>query len=102
MGIEIVKKGDVITFLLENSFDISHYEAFKTLCEANDEEQNRFKVDFAITRYLDSSALGMLLLLREQTKGDRDKVELIHVSGDVLKILEVAQFSQLFTISEAK
>lgn len=102
MGIVAEEKEGLVTIRLGGSFDVSQYEKFKMICKKYDSSENRFELDFEKTIYMDSSALGMLLLLREQTKGDRGKVKLINVTGTVLKILEVAHFSQLFTICEKR
>lgn len=48
------------------------------------------------TEYLDSSALGMLLILRDLSNGS---VVLKGCAGDVLKVLEIANFSKLFSIN---
>ena len=98
MSIVAKEKDGLIIIKLDSSFDVSQYEKFKSICEKYNASENCFKLDFKKTHYMDSSALGMLLLLREQTKGDKSKVSLVNVSGTVLKILEIAQFKKLFTI----
>ena len=95
-NIHTEQEGDLVTLILPCSFDVSHYEEFKSICERFKSDENRFEINFSETQYMDSSALGMLLLLREQVKGDKKRVRLINVSGTVLKILEIAQFSKLF------
>jgi anti-anti-sigma factor len=56
-------------------------------------------VDLSGTDYLDSSALGMLLLLREHAGGEGSKIDIVNSSPDVKKILDVANFGKLFEIS---
>ncbi len=51
-------------------------------------------VDFAGVDYLDSSGLGMLLLLRERMA--QRTVRLLNTHGPVRTVLEVANFSRLF------
>jgi len=98
MAIKVKEKNNLITIQLNGSFDVSQYEEFKSICEGYKSPEYKFEIDFRNTLYVDSSALGMLLLLREQTKGDKTKVQLINVSGTVLRILEVAHFNQLFDV----
>ena len=57
-----------------------------------------FVVDLRNTEYMDSSALGMLLLLREHAEAQNAKVELRHVGGELDRILRIANFHQLFPI----
>ncbi|MNR56929.1 hypothetical protein D3C85_1776040 [compost metagenome] len=56
-------------------------------------------VDLKDATYLDSSALGMLLLLRDHAGGDRSDIRLINSSSDVTKILAISNFDKLFDIS---
>ena len=51
-------------------------------------------VDFINCKYIDSSALGMLLMLKDCTR----EVVLINAKDDVSKVLEIANFSKLFRI----
>ena len=47
--------------------------------------------------YLDSSALGMLLLLKDHAK-ENVKISIVHCSDEVKKIFEISNFKQLFDI----
>jgi anti-anti-sigma factor len=50
------------------------------------------------TTYLDSSALGMLLLLRDHAGGDTANIKIVNCNPDVKKILTISNFEQLFSI----
>lgn len=93
------QQDSLVTIILPCSFDVSQYEEFKDICQKYNADDNNFEIDFTETHYMDSSALGMLLLLREQVKADKNRVLLKNVSGTTLKILEIAQFNQLFNIN---
>lgn len=56
-------------------------------------------VDLARVDYIDSSALGMLLLLRERAAGQNIRVDLVNPAESVRQVLEVANFGRLFQIS---
>ncbi|GAA5183663.1 anti-anti sigma factor HsbA [Niveibacterium umoris] len=58
-----------------------------------------FTVDLADVSYLDSSALGMLLLLRDKAKQANKVVTLTGVKGSVQQVLEIANFAKMFTIA---
>ena len=49
--------------------------------------------------YIDSSALGMLLVLREHSGGEMARIEITHCRPEVHKILLSAHFDRLFSIS---
>ena len=57
-----------------------------------------YHVDLSSVDFMDSSALGMLLLLREHAKCRGGVVVIEHPSETIDKILRVANFEQLFDI----
>lgn len=52
-------------------------------------------VDFATTTYIDSAALGMLLLLRDRV-GDPRNIRLANCKGQPDQVLRIANFHKLF------
>ncbi len=61
-----------------------------------DEKSRNIQVNLAEVEYMDSSALGMLLVLRDKAMESGKKVSLGETRGIVRKILEVANFQKLF------
>lgn len=57
-------------------------------------------IDLTQTAYLDSSALGMLLQLREKASDTKKPVGLMVRAGMVLDVLRVARFERLFDVTE--
>ncbi len=57
----------------------------------------QYIVDLARTEYMDSSALGMLLLLREHA-GDGSRVRIINLQPDVRQIMDTANLGRLLAI----
>ncbi len=58
------------------------------------------EVDMGGVDYLDSSALGMLLLLlKDRATAKNVKLLVSNTSGTVRQILEIANFNKLFSIS---
>jgi len=47
---------------------------------------------------MDSSALGMLLLLREHAGADRADIRIVNASGELRGTLRVAGFDKLFVL----
>ena len=94
---------NVVTISVSGSFDIGCYESFnasyRPYLTSSDHE---FIIDMTATDYIDSSALGMLLLLRERTGGDKGRVLITNVGESAMRIFKVANFKQLFNIQEAK
>lgn len=57
-------------------------------------------INFARVDYLDSSALGLLLLLREKANGQGKRIVLSGLQGTVKQILDIANFSKLFILRD--
>lgn len=56
-------------------------------------------IDLSDVSYIDSAALGMLLLARHRAEALGKKIGIRGASGNVLQVLEVANFSKLFDLS---
>ena len=80
-------------FNLHRDFRYAYEDASKRLVKPS------FIIDLGGTEYMDSSALGMLLLLREHTGGDKGVVNIINARPEVKKILEIASFGRLFKLA---
>lgn len=79
-------------------FDFSAHQDFRSAYEDLESSPHSYAVDMSQTTYLDSSALGMLLLLRDHAGGDEASIKLINCNDDVRKILVISNFGRLFTI----
>ena len=90
--------GNQVTIYIQGRFDFSSHQEFRAAYEKLPKTPTHFRVDLQGTSYLDSSALGMLLLLRDFAGGDKADIEIINCSADVKKILTISNFEQLFTI----
>lgn len=60
---------------------------------------NTYVIDLSETTYVDSAALGMLLLVRERVGDDRRRVTLRVGKGQPAEVLRLANFATLFTIA---
>jgi len=90
--------GTQVTIYIQGRFDFSSHQEFRNAYEKLTKTPSRFRVDLQGTSYLDSSALGMLLLLRDHAGGERSDIEVVNCSQDVKKILLISNFEQLFSI----
>lgn len=98
MSVVAVESGNVVTLQLDGRFDFSTHQEFLNSCHLYPRGQKQFVVDLAGVDYMDSSALGMLLQLREQAdKGQ--PVALINARSEVREILRIANFDKLFAIA---
>lgn len=102
MGLQINTSmaGDKAIIRLTGRFDFNEHRAVKQVYEPllQDSTVRTLEIDLAGIEYLDSSALGMLMLLRERTQSVGKNVVLSNPSTTVAQILDIANFSKLFTI----
>jgi HptB-dependent secretion and biofilm anti anti-sigma factor len=58
----------------------------------------KYKIDFAKVKFVDSSALGILLMFRQHNGLNNKLIELVNCSKEVESILITANLDQLFEI----
>lgn len=102
MGMRVNVKMDngKATISMTGRFDFNSQREFRSAYEEAIKGYgvNELEVDLAGVDYIDSSALGMLLLLKEKASAANKEVCLVNCRGTVLQILEVANFNKLFPI----
>jgi len=86
---------DIATIHLTGRFDFRMIKDFQELLAR---EPRVWVVDLSAVDYVDSSALGMLLLLRERVRGDAKRVRLKGVCGQPRDVLLMAKFDRMFTV----
>lgn len=83
---------------LQGRFDFNSHRDFKSSYDPllGAAVVNAIEVDLRQVEYLDSSALGMLLLLKEKAESVNKTVALTNCHGMVQEVLEIANFNRLF------
>ena len=88
-----------LSFMLTGRLGFSSYQEFSGIYQGQAKETvEHYVLDMSALTYLDSSALGMLLLLKDYS-AEGARISIMHCSPDVYKILEIANFHQLFTVT---
>ncbi|MEW5789256.1 MAG: STAS domain-containing protein [Pseudomonadota bacterium] len=87
---------------LNGRFDFHSHRDFRGAYEQILDAQGvrEIEINFSGVDYLDSSALGMLLLLREKAEGMGKSVQLSGLQGTVKQVLEIANFGKLFAVKD--
>ena len=100
MNIQVSRDGSTATLRMEGRLTFEHHQAFKATTYPILEESGTklLVIDLGGVTYMDSSSLGMLLLLREKADAKGIKVALRRPSPSVQTILKVVQFDRLFEI----
>jgi anti-anti-sigma factor len=85
---------------LAGRFEFNMHREFRESVDAvlQNKDVDSVVIDLAAVEYLDSSALGMLLMLRDRTNTAKKSLSLANPRGMVKQALEIARFDKLFSI----
>lgn len=99
-NINLNSDGEKAVIELSGRFQFGSHRDFRRVCDEALKLENKkeIEVNMKDVEYLDSSALGMLLLLRERAMGQDRKVVLKECSVAAKQALDVAKFDLIFTI----
>lgn len=86
-------------FSITGRFDFEMHQDFRNALKEAGPNLDKYIVDMGAVEDMDSSALGMLLLLRESAGGDAGSIQLIRCRPDIIDILKMANFQTIFDIS---
>lgn len=85
---------------LSGRFDFNAHRDFRAAYEPlmDDAAVRSVTIDLAGVDYLDSSALGMLLMVRDKAGAANKKLTLSNARAGVRQVLDIANFGKLFQI----
>lgn len=85
---------------LTGRFDFNAHRDFRGAYEPlmENTEVRSMMIDLGGVDYLDSSALGMLLMLRDKAGTAKKAVSLVNPRAGVKQVLDIANFGKLFQI----
>lgn len=99
MNSKLSDDGSTLTLRIGERFDFSLHREFRAGYEEHPLRNKHIVVDLSLTRTMDSSALGMLLVLRERAGGDSANITLVNPGQAISQVLAVSRFEQLFKIA---
>jgi len=70
----------------------------RQLSELIDGGSNRLIIDFSNVEHLSSSALGMLITIREKLRGFKGDMGLCKIRPEILQVFKITSLDQLFRI----
>ncbi|MBF0096092.1 MAG: STAS domain-containing protein [Magnetococcales bacterium] len=96
MSLKTFKSGDRVNVILPKTFGFEVRNDFRNAIQ-NNPTGTVYELDFSEVEKMDSSAMGMLLLLKEAAGGE-GFVVLSKVKPEIVKLLQLASFNKLFSI----
>ncbi|HEU4669569.1 MAG TPA: STAS domain-containing protein [Dyella sp.] len=91
-------ENDSLTLQLGERFDFSVHRDFHDACLAAQVRARSYIVDMSDVTSMDSSALGMLLLLREHAGADKAEIRIVNAGSELRNTFKVAGFDKLFVL----
>jgi HptB-dependent secretion and biofilm anti anti-sigma factor len=89
--------GKELTITLPEKFDFQLHAEFREAYE--NKEIKKFVLDMNKTQYMDSSALGMLLQLKEHIDHQNGDISIKNANNNIKQIMQIAHFDKLFTMA---
>ena len=101
MEIRTKSADGVASIILGGRFDFNVNREFKTAYEPflSQREVRILEIAFGNVEFIDSSALGMLLVLRDKAQAASKSVKLVQTRDLIRQVLEIAHFERFFEIT---
>lgn len=90
--------GNSVLIKIDGRFDFNAHHDFRNIYH-NEKSDAAYTIDMSATDYIDSSALGMLLLLREHAGNESANISIKGCNDDIKKIFSISNFEKLFNIT---
>lgn len=90
--------GSSVHIQINGRFDFNANREFRQAFELASGEGAQYVIDLGEAEYMDSSALGMLLMLREHAGGQESCVRITNANSEIRNILNISNFNKLFQI----
>jgi anti-anti-sigma factor len=93
METQVRTDAGIARIVLQGRFDFGSHRDFKTSYEAplGATDVRELEIDMGGVEYLDSSALGMLLILKERASATNKRVAITNCRGAVKQVLDIAK-----------
>lgn len=87
------------TLALSGRLDTTTAPEFEKQLRALLPDTSALVLDFAALDYISSAGLRVLLVAQKEMNKKKGKMSLVHVSADVMEVLEMTGFTDILTIA---
>ncbi len=95
---EFDQQRGVLTLHMPERFDFELHRAFRNTYRQAQPLPRAYVIDLSSVTAMDSSALGMLLLLREHAGGESADIHVVNACNEVRELLDAVGFDRLFML----
>jgi anti-sigma B factor antagonist len=97
MTFSVAKQGETVVIGIEGHLVVGNRQALKQLMlDELARGERQFRVDFARTRYIDSSGLGVLVAMAKKVTQERGTLRLHNLDEDLRTLFELTKLDTLF------
>ncbi len=102
MTFSVAKQGETVVIGIEGHLVVGNRQALKQLMlDELARGERQFRVDFARTRYIDSSGLGVLVAMAKKVQQERGTLRLHNLDEDLRTLFELTKLDTLFQFETA-
>ncbi len=84
---------------MKGKFTFSDHQSYKELFDVfSDAKIEKLEINISEVDFIDSAALGLLLLTRDEAEKYSKKLVLVSPQGQVKKMFDISRFYELFEI----
>lgn len=101
MPVSLKLQSGICTLSISGRFTFEIHREFRKYSEQalDNPECTRLDMELSEVAYLDSSALGMLLLVKDKAAGLNKSIRLKGAHGHTLQILQTVKFDSMFELA---
>ena len=96
---QVSEDSKTVTIAVQGGFDFNVHKDFRNACRSFEDPGATYVIDMSAVTYMDTSALGMLLVLRKRVGGAAAAISIKNCSSEIRKILDISNFGKLFRFS---
>ena len=91
--------GDICRVVMSGKFTFSDHIEFKNIFKIFEDNMTKhLEIDLSKVEFVDSAALGLLLLVLDEAAKTNVKLKLLRPCGHVQKMFKISRFYDLFNI----
>ena len=94
-----LKDKKIYSISIGSDFDYSTYRDFKGAYEKIPADAESIELNLKNTQKIDSSALGMMLLMNEYVHKQVSHIDVVNSNPEVMKVFEISHFKKIFNIT---
>jgi len=95
---QVSSDGKSVRITVLGRFDFTVHDDFQGAYDSSSNVET-YLIDLAGVDYMDSSALGMLLLLKEHASENVAHIQITNCAPEVRNILRISNFDKMFEVS---